>query len=566
MLLSISIKNIALIDNIELSFSKGFNVLTGETGAGKSIIVDSINLLLGGRFSKDIIKSGENKAYIEGIFEVSNEPVIKKLEEEFGIEAEDNILIFSREINSTGKSICRINGKAVPVSVLKEIGDTLVNIYGQHEHQNLLKIDNHIDYLDYFGGENLIRVRQEVERLYRRYVYLNNRLNDLKANERERELKIDLLNFQIQEIEKANLNESEEENLLKQKKRLQNAEKLFLNLDEIYKKLYSSPNESSIIDLLGDILRSLNDIKALDEILEKLHDEISEIYYKLEDISRNVRDYKENIEFNPDMLEEIDNRLDSINRLKKKYGSNIKEIFDYYSKIKYELENIVNSKDEIQKLENELEQINRELKKISIELDELRKKTAIELEKEILKELKDLGLEKTLFKVDIKTDVHFSSNGINNVEFLISTNPGEPLKPLYKVVSGGELSRIMMALKTVLAGIDNVSTLIFDEVDTGISGMVAHMVAQKIACLSRKFQIICVTHLPQIASMADSHFLIKKYSEDNKTYIRVHKLDEDDRVKEISRMIDGNDINQITINHAKDILKKSKEIKASLKG
>jgi len=569
MLLELLIQDFALIDRLKLEFSKGLNIMTGETGAGKSIIIDSVNFVLGERSSKDIIRTGVDRAYVEAVFDGVQNGEFNKTMEEYGIELDEAVIVLSREINQSGRSICRVNGKVVTTMALKNIGNFLLDIHGQHEHQSLLNEENHINLLDMFGGENLDELKSGVHQSYAKVLNIRHNLEHIMGDDRERERKLDLLNFQIKEIDDASLKDGEEEELIRQKIILNNSGKLINILSGSYDSLYEGSETSSIFDRLGYVLSEMHSIVTLDQKLQYIYNSIKESYYLLEGVITDIREYKDKIDFNPELINEVEMRLDLINRLKRKYGSNIGEILEYRETVYKDIQDISNSEDRIKKLKLELENELGTLSNKSRTLSELRKKTAKRIQCDIINELKFLGMEKSRFVVEFETvskdgKVIYNDKGMDRVRFLISTNPGEPEKPLSKVASGGEISRIMLAIKTALANLDKIPSLIFDEIDTGISGKAAGAVAEKLGQISSNHQVICVTHLPQIASMADVHFYIFKSEISGKTKTNVQKLDNVKQIDEIARMLGGANLTDLTLKHAEEMVSISQSIKSKI--
>jgi len=568
MILALSIKNIALIEEAEIKFEDGLNILTGETGAGKSIVIDSMMLLLGGRANKDIIRNGTQKATVEGIFLInSNKDLMHNVLDEAGIEyEEDDTLIISRDITENGRNYCRVNGRIVPLSFLNKLGTYLVDILGQHEHQFLLDNSKHMSILDNFQDKDFFRIKNMIKDLLEKYNSLNNKLKEFNLDDKEKISRIDLLKYQINEIESANIKPGEEDDLIEKRNILMNSEKLFNYMNESYNLLYKGiEDNTSIVDRLSTVLKNLDTSFRIDKKLEKLKDMVESVLYTLEDCSLQIRDYVENIDFNADNLNEIEKRLDLLNNLKRKYGRTIEEIIKYKEEKNDELLKLLNAEKEINKLNEEKEKIMAKIKELSDELHLKRRNVADFLEKKISTVLSELNMPNTIFKVDIRKKDVPNENGMDDVEFLISTNIGEPLKPLEKIASGGELSRIMLALKTILADFDGISTLIFDEVDTGISGKAAQAVAEKIALISRNHQVICVTHLPQITSMADAHYKITKEVNKDKTYIKIEKLNYEGKIKELSRIISGSIMTDTTYNHSKELIDLAQKYKNSIR-
>jgi DNA repair protein RecN (Recombination protein N) len=562
MLLELHIRNFALIDSIDLEFYKGLNILTGETGAGKSILIDSVNFILGEKQSKDIIRIGQNSAFAEAVFDIENNKLIAEMLFNSGIindnsEIEDNILIISREINKNGRSISRVNGRTITISVLKTLSKLLIDIHGQHEHQSLFDENSHIQILDSFCGIDFLKVNEKYFETYCRLKEIDRELQDLRTDEQSKLRKIDLLKFQIQEISEVKLVDEEDEELKKRKDILVNSEKIFSALNYCFQNLHENDIEESAYDKIGTSITNLDNIEKYDNTIKDLNIMLKDVYFKLEDIVENIRNYKDNIEFDQHELDDIEVRLDVINRLKRKYGNSIKGILEYFEEIKAELELIEKSDENIEKLTSERKGLLDEVNIIAAKLTEIRINTAKILKLDIEKELKHLGMEKAVFQIQIaETDIYFE-NGKNKVAFNISANPGEPPKPLVKVASGGEMSRIMLAIKSVIANVDKIPTLIFDEIDTGISGRTAQAVAEKMCMISRTHQLLCVTHLPQIAAMADNHFKIEKNVniKEEKTTTSVKILTTLDRIEELSRMLGGAEVTALTKEHANEMIK-----------
>jgi DNA repair protein RecN (Recombination protein N) len=553
MLLQLNIKNFALIEDLTVSFDKGFNVLSGETGAGKSILIDAINFVLGSKFNKDLIRTGENKTFVEAVFTVENPKTIEILKE-LDIELED-LIIISRETFQTGKSIAKVNGKSILLSTLKSISSTLLDIHGQHENQNLLMAENHILYVDYYGEGNIKGILDNYKEKYDKLSIVQNKINELLGKDGDREKLSDFLKYQIDEIATANLKESEEEELEEKYKILSNAEKINKTLTACYMNLYSGGEDTtSIYDSLGIVIKELALVQSNLPKVKEICDSLQEAYYNIEGNIEQIRNIKDNIYYDEKELEFINSRIYQINGFKKKYGKTIKEIVQYKEKIKLQYEELVNSSEIIDKLKKDKEKLKEELRIEGKKLHGDRCKIAEKLEIKIRDELAFVGLEKSVFKINVGLEDRFNHNGMDKVQFVISTNPGEPLKPLEKVVSGGELSRIMLALKTVFVDKDQIPTVIFDEIDTGISGRIAQAVAEKMYSISRKHQVFCVTHLPQIACISDVHYWVSKEIKDQKTYTRVRKMNKEEKEHEIARMIGGSEVTRLTLEHAKELI------------
>lgn len=568
MLLHLKIKNIAIIESLTINLDCGLNVLTGETGAGKSILIDSLSAVLGNRVSKELIRTGTDKAFVEALFKVD----ISQIEEtcsEFGIPLEDDgTLILQREINQNGKNICHANNRLLTVSALRAIGEKLIDIHGQNDNQSLLKTDKHIYLLDSFGEENMKNLKSEYLEKFEEFKALKKEIERLDADPSYRQRRLDILNFQIEEIEQANLKPNEDEELQKQRLLLSNSQKIKSAFSNAYSLLYQSfDNADSAYDKVNNAVGEFSSISYIDPQYEEIANRIESLSFEIQDISQTLSasiDLKDDSEA---LLEVVDERLDLISNLKRKYGSSITEIIAFLDNAKFELLELENSEERAKNLNDQVLCLNKELLALAKSLNHQRKIQAKILEKNISKELDELEIKNATFKVDISfkehEDIHlnkYTKNGLCDVEFLISTNLGEPLKPLVKIASGGEMSRIMLAIKTILADIDKTPTLIFDEVDSGISGKAATKVGLKLSFLSKTHQVICITHLAQIASLAQNHYLIQKIQENNKTLTNVIKLNTEQRIKEIARITTGDSNSTINLKHAEEMLKNSKKV------
>ncbi|MGO1041275.1 DNA repair protein RecN [Clostridioides difficile] len=558
MILELYMKNCALVEELRLGIDKNLNILTGETGSGKSIIIDALGLCLGEKYDRSFLRKGTDKGLVEAIF-FSDNVYLKKILDDNDISIEDdNLLVITRLIYSDGKSTARVNGRTVKVSFLKEIASTLIDIHGQHQNQALFNKDTHLKFLDLFGENELDKFKADYRKVYYKYSEVKKALNSLTENKDDMQIQreIDLLRFQINEIEAANLNKNEYEDLLKQRDVYRNSEKIYNNLNLSYSKLHNG--EYNVIDLIGIASKELNDISKYDSVLSEYSETIERIMYELQDISGDIRNYKDNIDFEPYELEQIELRIDEINNLRRKYGDSIEAIFEYYEKTKDRLDEILNRDERVEQLKNQLIKIEEDLKIKASKLTKARNKVAIQLEGILLDELKSLNMKNVMFKVNFE-ESSFTLNGIDDIEFMISFNLGEDIKPIYKVASGGEMSRFMLAFKTILADIDDIDTLVFDEIDTGISGIAAQIVGEKLSDIAKKKQIICITHLPQIAANADTHYCIEKDTSNNRTFTNVKKLNQSQRKNEIARLIAGNNITEKTIEHASEIIEMAKK-------
>ncbi|OGO87136.1 MAG: DNA repair protein RecN [Clostridiales bacterium GWE2_32_10] len=557
MLTYINIKNIALIEELELELGEGLNILTGETGVGKSIIINSINFALGTRVNKELVRQGCEYGYVELVFQVKGD-ISKDIEQLFDIEIGDNEVIISRKISESGKNICKINGETVTVSMLKDLTDYLIDVHGQHEHQSLMNAKKHIDILDQFCEKEAASYKERLKEECDRYSEIKKKLNLLVGNDLERERKLDLLKFQIDEINGARLLENEEEELNEKRKILSSSEKLMSGIGKVYKILYDEP---SVIDQAGKCLSELEYLAGIDEKISGFHAILKDAYIQLEEVASSVREYAENIDHSPEALDKVEKRLDEIYNLKRKYGKSIEEILSYNERLQEELDFIEGSEEQITKLKQEEVQIETEIMEFCEQISYIRRESAIKVKEKIEDILNDLEMKNARFEVDFKRKQSFDKNGYDEVEFLFSANIGESLKPLDKIASGGEMSRVMLAIKTVLADTDNIETLIFDEIDTGISGLTAQKVAEKMAILSKTHQLICITHLPQIAAMADNHYSIQKSIVADKTITSVKMLNKADTIIEIARLITGAEATELTLKHAEEMKEMANKVK-----
>lgn len=563
MLVELNIENFAVAEKLHINFSKGFNVLTGETGTGKSVIVDAIGMILGGRANKDLIRTGCDKAILEGLFYLEKSSEINKILDEYGIENEKNdYLLITREIYSTGRSISRINGRTVTLGMLNNVTKYLIDIHGQHEHQSLLNSENHIHIIDSFGDDNFRTLKEDIYIYYNELVFQRKKLKDLSMDEIEKDREIDLLKYQIEEIDNAKLSKEEEGEIAKEYDKLSNIKEIELNISETLNILQSKEYEGfSIIDAINKVISLIGGIKNFDIEIKKYYESFTNIGFELQDLSGDLRYYLDNIAVDEERLVFLEERLDTINKLKKKYGNNIDEIIAYRNSIYEKFQILLNNEKEISQIKNEIENIEKMLEVKCEELSNKRKEIASILEESLSGELKQLNMRNVLFKVSFKKYNHFTPEGFDNVEFLISTNPGEDLKPLSKIVSGGEMSRIMLAFKSILAEYDKIPCLIFDEIDTGISGRTAQVVGEKIVNISKEHQIICVSHLPQIAALADTHFSIYKNIHGSRTVTQIKKLSFEERIEELSRLLGGVNLTDTTKMHAKEMLDLATKIK-----
>ena len=537
MITNLHIKNIGIIDDIEIDFNTGLNILTGETGAGKSLIIGSLSIISGGRFSKDMIRKGETNSFVEVcLYEPQNENSI------------DGTIIISREINVNGKNMCKINGRMVTVNELKKFMKQIIEIHGQNDSQNLLENKEHIKYLDNFIGEEIEKLKQEYKTYYERRIVIKKELDENYGDEKQRQRKLDLLKYQFEEIEDANLIDGEEDELNNKQKIIVNSEKIVKTLQEVDMEI----GENSI-DILSNSIRNLEKIEKLDNKYEETSKSLKSIYYELQEISRDISNYKNEVNFDEEEQKEIEERLDLIYSLKRKYGNSIKEIMQYKEEVEKEIYRIENLEDYTNKLKKEKEEIEKKLNDIGNEISKIRKQKGEELSSKINKNLQDLEMKNA--KVNIHIDYsenEFFENGKDKVIFYIKTNVGEDEKELSKIASGGEMSRIMLAIKAVLANTDNTPVLIFDEIDTGISGKAANAVAEKLNAISEKHQVLCISHLPNIAAVADYHYFISKKIINDRTSTSIKQLNEKEIIQEIARISSG-EINEISIKYAEKL-------------
>lgn len=567
MLQELRIKNFAIIEDLSLSFSKGLNILSGETGAGKSIIIGALTLLLGGRSSAEMIRPPEEEAIIEALFSVEPHSVISHQLEAWGI-AGDESLLLKRVISRTGKSRAFINGSLATIQMLNQLGMELISISGQYEHQILIRADKHVDILDDFG--NLVPLRRQVELGYRRYLNVFQRLNDLKRAEKDKEQRKELLRFQIKEIEGAHLKTGEEDQLKEEERVLSNAQKLTETASSSYDSIYQNPD--SAIERLRESMGRLKEVVAIDDATTPMFRTLETTLFQLEDVAHSLREYMQQVNFDQSRLEEIEMRLDEINKLKRKYGGSLEEVIRYREKAEKELGQIELNEEELSKLKKEKQDVEGKLMQQASELSKRRKRATSLLSTKVERELHSLGMRKTIFKVKLekereggKDSAHHGVNlggfrvterGLDIAEFLISPNPGEELRSLARIASGGELSRTILALKRIVVRRRESTTLIFDEVDSGIGGATAEVVGIKLKEIARQQQTLCITHLPQIASFADLHQSIYKEVRDGRTVTFVKKLDSaKEREEEIARMLGGTTITAKTREHAKEMLR-----------
>lgn len=573
MLETLSIRNLAVVESVDVHFYPGFHVLTGETGAGKSIIIDALGLIAGGRGSADSIRYGCEKAEMEALFSLPGEHPVWDTLEKLGIRAQkEEHLIIRREINSQGKSISRVNGQMVNLSMLREIGEQLVNIHGQHEHQNLLRPERHLGLLDTYGEAVIGPLKSDYQEKYTAFASVEKELRELQESSQKSYQMLDLYRFQLEEIASAALKPGEDELLSEERVKLAHSEKMMDSISGAYETL----NGRQGLEAIQNVITMLEDVARYDEkALKPLLEQIQSSYYQLEDASFQLRDYREDIEFNPARLEEVETRLDLISGLRRKYGETVEQILAYYEQISREADLLENKDEHLAKLTVKRNALLGDLMTAAGRLSEARRQCATDLASQVEGELKDLQMERTSLevKLDIMEDprgvevdgrrIRLTRQGIDNAEFMISPNPGEPLRPLSKIASGGELSRIMLAMKSIFARHEDIPVLIFDEVDTGVSGRAAQSIADKLYRLSSTCQVFSITHLPQVACMADHQYLIQKKVQDGRTMTEVEPLSEQGRIHELARMLGGVEITEKTLHHAQEMLDLAEASKAA---
>jgi len=563
--MELCVKNFAIIEKLSVSFEKGLTVITGETGAGKSMLIDAITLLVGGRGSSGYVRHGESKAEIEALFEVALDHPCQSILKSMGIDGTDQHIILRRQIYSNGKSVCRINDMMVTLAHLREVGQHLIDIHGQHEHQGLLHPETHIQLLDKFGGEELQRLKMDYEHSFIKAREIADKIQQFSETERQIAQRIDLLRYQIQEIEAAELGSEEEELLLDERHKLNNFAKIYDAVAVSYEAL---SGEDKGLDWVRSSVNALENVQQFEEKLGTIVKLVASSFYTLEDQVYRLRDYLDQMTYDPQRLDVVESRLDEINQLKRKYGKTIADVLAYYQEIKQEYEALIDRDQTIEDLNTQLKELFLHLQKKTTKLSAIRKRVASQLTKAINRELKDLYMEKAYFDVSINHTIKdpeniqsYHKHGVDQVEFYIATNPGEPPQPLAHIASGGEMSRIMLALKSHFKSFQGVTSIIFDEVDTGVSGRVAQAMAEKIFQLSIASQIFCITHLPQVAAMADQHLYITKRIKGDRTSTSIRALTESDKISEIARMISGVEMTDLTKQHAHELLELAQDIK-----
>lgn len=561
MLLNLHVKNLALIEEVDVDFEKGLIVLTGETGAGKSLILGSVNIALGNKASKDMIRKGTDYSLVELTFSVS-ENCAKQLKKYDIYMEEDNIITVTRKI-SEGRSISKINGETVNIKTLKNVMSLLIDIHGQHDHQSLLYTKNHLDILDKFAKDSILELKEQIKEEYSKYTKLIKKLEEFNIDEGQKAREIEFAEYEVNEIESANLKPEEDVQVEEEFKKLSNSKEIVSALSEIYNAL-SYETAGGLGDIINKAVMDINSIKGMDEKISQFQTELYDIDNLCRELTSQIYDYNSGMDFNPEYVREVEERLDVINHLKLKYGNNIEEILRYKEEKEEYLEKLNNMTDEMESVKNQISELEGTLNNLCTKLSEQRKKAAKELEVLVKQALVDLNFIAVEFEIQITRKESIGENGFDNVEFMISTNPGESVKPLVKVASGGELSRIMLAIKSIFATEDDIDTLIFDEIDTGISGQTAMKVAEKMAKISRNHQVICISHLSQIAAMADSHYLIKKTADENSTTTSIKKLTRQQSIEELVRINGGSGITEAGLIHATEMKDMADRTKSNL--
>lgn len=561
MLLNLHVKNLALIEEVDVDFEKGLIVLTGETGAGKSLILGSVNIALGNKASKDMIRKGTDYSLVELTFSVS-ENCAKQLKKYDIYMEEDNIITVTRKI-SEGRSISKINGETVNIKTLKNVMSLLIDIHGQHDHQSLLYTKNHLDILDKFAKDSILELKEQIKEEYSKYTKLIKKLEEFNIDEGQKAREIEFAEYEVNEIESANLKPEEDVQVEEEFKKLSNSKEIVSALSEIYNAL-SYETAGGLGDIINKAVMDINSIKGMDEKISQFQTELYDIDNLCRELTSQIYDYNSGMDFNPEYVREVEERLDVINHLKLKYGNSIEEILRYKEEKEEYLEKLNNMTDEMESVKNQISELEGTLNNLCTKLSEQRKKAAKELEVLVKQALVDLNFIAVEFEIQITRKESIGENGFDNVEFMISTNPGESVKPLVKVASGGELSRIMLAIKSILATEDDIDTLIFDEIDTGISGQTAMKVAEKMAKISRNHQVICISHLSQIAAMADSHYLIKKTADENSTTTSIKKLTRQQSIEELVRINGGTGITEAGLIHATEMKDMADRTKSNL--
>lgn len=555
MLLELTIRNIALIESLRIEFAQGFNVLTGETGAGKSIVVDSVNLALGGRADREMIRTGAERGGVEALFDISQNREALEMADALGVEADGGLVCVSRELSRGGRNLCRIAGTVLPLTTLRQFTALLVDVHGQHEHQALMNPQRHMDFLDAFGDAAHLARMDEVRAAHAARAETAASLRALMKDAAERERLIDMLSFQLEEIEGAKLKPGEEQKLERKLRMLENAEKVRDGVDTAYQLTYGGDGRGlSAQEALKGAADAMEGIASIDPRFARLSEELRGLYYAAQEAGSDLQALSEELSFDPRMLDKIAARLDLISRLERKYGATEEEVIAFGQAARKRLEGVQSGDAQISELKKKLKAQDAALRAACEALTQSRRALAEGLETGIVAQLKDLGMARTRFSVNFRPLEKPTSLGADEVEFLISPNPGEPLRPLASIASGGELSRIMLALKTLSLNRGGVDSMVFDEIDTGVSGRMAQVVGEKMRAIARSKQVLCVTHLPQIAALGDAHFRVEKHTDGERTQTNVVRLDEDGRIHELSRLVGGAEDSESSLSHARHML------------
>ena len=555
MLLELTIENIALIESLRIEFAAGFNVLTGETGAGKSIVVDSVNLALGGRADRDIIRTGAEKGSVQALFDISGNQNALSYAREQGIDAEDGMIAVRRELSRGGRNICRVSGVIVPLNVLKTLTAMLMDVHGQHEHQALLNPARHLDFLDAFGGRPVAAARDNVAALHAARGKIGAELKKLMSDVSEKERLSDVLSFQVQEIEGAKLKPGEEEKLKQKLSILENAEKIRSGVETACGLVYQGAGRGpSAQEALQQSTEAMERIAGLDAKYGALAGKLRELYYAAKDVGYELQALTDDLDFDPELIDRVAARLDAIDRLERKYGPTVEAVIAFGKDAAKRLEELKSGDESVAALKKRYKEADRQLREACGALTALRRDAAERLGGEICRQLADLGMARTRFEVRLEPEPKPLSTGMDRVEFMISPNPGEPLRPLANIASGGEISRVMLALKAISMDGNGVDSMVFDEIDTGVSGRMAQVVGEKMCLIARSRQVLCITHLPQIAALGDAHFLVEKQSTDDHTETHVKRLDREGRVRELSRLVGGANDSESSLSHAGHML------------
>lgn len=565
MLLELTIRNIALIESLRIEFAQGFNVLTGETGSGKSIVVDCVNLVLGGRADRDFVRTGAEKGSVQALFDITGNERAQALAESLGVDCTDGLLAVSRELSRSGRNVCRISGVILPLSTLRQLTSLLLDIHGQHEHQSLMNPAKHIEFLDAFGDSNHQALREKVASLHAERSSAANALKKLMGEVAEKERLADMLSFQVNEIVSAKLKKGEEEKLSAKLRILENSEKIKTGVETAYVMTYRG--DGRMISAQEALLRaadSMEGLSSIDPRYAELAARLRELYYSVQDVGYELQDVLDHLSFDPALIDKISERLDLIDRLERKYGPNLDDVIAFGEQAAARLAAIQSSDANIDAQKKQLKKIDAALKSACEQLTISRKALSEKLATAIMEQLRDLGMGKTRFEIRVEPEPRPLSNGADCVEFMISPNPGEPLKSLASIASGGELSRIMLAMKAIAMDVDGVDSMVFDEIDTGVSGRMAQVVGEKMCRIACNRQVLCVTHLPQIAALGNAHFIVEKRSDSEHTETLVRRLDEDGRIHELSRLVGGAEDSESSLSHAAHMLEEADKVRSRI--